>query len=218
MMTASEEWRPVVGVPGYEISSLGRCRSVDRWIECDRLSRHGTPFRSRRFYRGRLLSPYFNRYVEFGLGKSLRLRAHQMVAEAFLGPRPDGLWVLHGDGDPSNNSVENLRYGTPVENHDDRIRHGRPFTGERNGQAKLTASQVRAIKADTRFQHLIARSYGVSKSTINMIKRGATWSHIPSIDPIALAERIHAVSGDIEAGETIIKQARRMGPETPHDH
>lgn len=43
------------------------------------------------------------------------------------------------------------------------------------------------------------------------------WSAL-GIDPIALAERIHAVSGDIEAGETIIKQARRMGPETPHDH
>ena len=43
------------------------------------------------------------------------------------------------------------------------------------------------------------------------------WSAL-GIDPIALAERIHAVSGDIEAGETIIKQARRMGPETPNDH
>lgn len=38
------------------------------------------------------------------------------------------------------------------------------------------------------------------------------------VDPFDLCQRLYAVSGDIEAGETIIKQARRMGPETPHDH
>jgi hypothetical protein len=50
---------------------------------------------------------------------------HQAVAAAFLGARPDGLVVRHLDGNPSNNSLMNLRYGTSAENAYDRIAHGR---------------------------------------------------------------------------------------------
>jgi hypothetical protein len=49
---------------------------------------------------------------------------HQLVAAAFLGPRPDGLEVRHLDGDPLNNAVSNLAYGTRLENIQDKKRHG----------------------------------------------------------------------------------------------
>jgi hypothetical protein len=58
-------------------------------------------------------------------GKRKNVFVHMAVAEAFHGPRPDGLVVRHLDGNPSNNSATNLRYGTPSENARDRIAHGR---------------------------------------------------------------------------------------------
>lgn len=50
---------------------------------------------------------------------------HALVCRAFIGPRPEGLHVRHDDGDPSNNALTNLLYGTPSENGKDRTRHGR---------------------------------------------------------------------------------------------
>lgn len=50
--------------------------------------------------------------------------AHRMVAEAFLGPCPKGLEVCHGDGNPINNRVGNLRYDTHRNNMLDAIQHG----------------------------------------------------------------------------------------------
>lgn len=35
---------------------------------------------------------------------------HTLVAETFLGPKPEGMVVSHVDGDRSNNSVANIRY------------------------------------------------------------------------------------------------------------
>jgi hypothetical protein len=46
-----------------------------------------------------------------------------MAAEAWHGPRSDGLLVLHHDDDPLNPTPENLRYGTPAENAADARRN-----------------------------------------------------------------------------------------------
>ncbi len=41
---------------------------------------------------------------------------HQLVAETYLGERPDGLVIDHIDRDRHNNSADNLRYVTQQEN------------------------------------------------------------------------------------------------------
>lgn len=43
---------------------------------------------------------------------------------AFVGPCPDGMEVCHNDGNPENNRVENLRYGTRSDNMRDKRKHG----------------------------------------------------------------------------------------------
>src|SRR4051812_31439367 len=35
---------------------------------------------------------------------------HRLIMEAFVGPRPDGLQCCHGDGNPANNAISNLRW------------------------------------------------------------------------------------------------------------
>lgn len=115
----AEEWRPVVGwESSYEISSLGRVRSLSRMT-------------ASRPVNGRILKPQKNprrnNYLHVRLSQGERGRTakiHVMVAEAFLGERPDGCDIRHLDGDPTNNAVANLRYGTKSENMQDAIRHG----------------------------------------------------------------------------------------------
>lgn len=115
-MSTTERWLPIQGWPGYFISDLGRVKSQrPRWGG-DR-----TP---------RFLSPGYGGggYATVVLTSDVRPNrthnVHSLVAEAFIGPRPDGLEVRHLDGDPANCQLSNLRHGTPSENAYDRVRHG----------------------------------------------------------------------------------------------
>lgn len=51
--------------------------------------------------------------------KTRHYYVHRLMAEAFLGPAPDGCEIDHIDRDRTNNAVDNLRWITHVEN----IRH-----------------------------------------------------------------------------------------------
>ncbi len=113
-----EIWLPAPGWEGfYEVSDLGRVRSLPRL----------TPHAGIRG--GNLLKPAPERaghlkvsLWRYGSGSSRWV--HRLVAEAFLGPCPDGQEVRHLDGIPANNKISNLVYGTRTENILDAIRHG----------------------------------------------------------------------------------------------
>lgn len=129
-MSAPEEWRPIEGRDGYEISSLGRVRSVDRVI-CQ-VSRSGHPYERR--MRGRIQTPWPTGtigYLTVNLGQGIRRYVHQLVCEAWHGPRPDGEQARHFDGDHLNNTPENVLWGTDSQNKQDMIRHGRNYLRSR---------------------------------------------------------------------------------------
>lgn len=56
-------------------------------------------------------------------GASLRL-VHQLVLEAFVGPRPEGMEGCHNNGDCTDNRLENLRWDTSSNNKLDMLIHG----------------------------------------------------------------------------------------------
>lgn len=117
----TEEWRPIAGYVGaYEVSDLGRVRSLDRKV-------FAGPSRER-LSRGRVLSAYTGgRYSKVRLTVDTNgstKNVHALVAAAFLGDCPPGLVVRHINGDPHDNRVENLCYGTESENMRDQVRHG----------------------------------------------------------------------------------------------
>ena len=117
-----EEWRPVPGHPGYEVSSRGRVRSLDRVMEVG--SRWGKtvllPLKGRMLRQA--TRPSGHRTL--GLTGGQTRDVHALVLEAFVGPRPDGMEACHNNGDPADNRLENLRWDTRRENALDRIRHG----------------------------------------------------------------------------------------------
>ena len=123
-MTSTEEtWLPVIGLEGlYEVSSLGRVRTVERLVPC------GPGSKGVRHVRSiiRKVRPGKDGYLTVELCRKT-YRVHKLVAEAFVGPRPTAMDVCHNDGNPINNAVENLRYGTKAENQIDSVRHGTNF-------------------------------------------------------------------------------------------
>ena len=50
--------------------------------------------------------------------------------------------------------------------------------GERNGSAKLTADQVREIRASTETNTVIAHRFGVSQVNVSMIRLRKRWAHV----------------------------------------
>lgn len=176
-----ERWLPVVGFEGlYEVSDLGRVRSVDRWIQ--RRSKTGTPHPHR--LRGRLLTPLARdpRYWSVQLGNGNMRRVHDLVAEAFIGPRPLGQMVLHADDDGHHNAASNLRYGSNRENRADHRRNSAERGRLLRSDGRLLASDVVHIKAllPSTSPRVIARAWGVSRGCIEGIKRGVNW---PDINP-----------------------------------
>lgn len=108
-MNDDECWLAIPGWDGYEASSLGRIRSVDRWIT----GKDGVT----KLFRGRVRKLVDNQrdrrwqVVLTRVGPTQPV--HVLIAKTFLGERPEGLWVCHNDGDGYNNRIENLRYDTP---------------------------------------------------------------------------------------------------------
>lgn len=106
---------------------------------------------------------------------------HSIVCEAFHGLRPEGLEVAHGNGIKVDCRASNLRWATAVDNAADRGKHGTAWRGERHHRAKLTADQVRAIRAALETgttRRALALRYGVSRRAIQLIDSGQNWGHV----------------------------------------
>ena len=129
-----ENWRPIAGHDGYEVSSLGRVRSIDRVII--RMTKRG-PVQARLKGRVRKPSSAGNGYCIVTLGRA-RPYIHSLVLEAFVGPRPPGHQAAHNDGNRLNNAVWNLRWATRAENEADKAKHGTRLTGARTPNGRKT--------------------------------------------------------------------------------
>lgn len=170
-----ERWRPVVGFVGlYEVSNLGRVRSVARWVKC----RDGKGLSE-----GIVLKPKRGRggyaIVNLSNSKISTRYIHRLVAEAFCpGAGPE---IRHLDGDLTNNNSDNLAWGTSKENAADRMRHGRVLIGENNHRAKLTDENVRTIRTlrGRGFSlSAIAKAISVGSSTVGRVVSGTAWGHV----------------------------------------
>lgn len=117
-----EEWRPVVGYEGiYEVSSLGRVKSLARTFAHP----HGPKRIKARILKLILVKRGYYRVSLCGKGERQPSLVHQLVAEAFHGPKPTPAHeVCHNDGRPGNNAASNLRWDTHSENIRDTVRHG----------------------------------------------------------------------------------------------
>ena len=103
-----EEWRDVVGYEGlYQVSNLGRVRSLDRTIPFGKFTKN---------VKGKMLSQYLCcGYCEISLGraksgKKNRQRVHRLVAEAFIPNLNNYPIINHKNEIKTDNRVENLEW------------------------------------------------------------------------------------------------------------
>lgn len=159
----TEQWRPIPGHTGYEASDLGKVRSLPREVRCGRKKNAVRTIQGQVLRPGRSSSGHFT--VALGRGQSVSV--HVAVATAFLGPVPKDHEVLHRDGNPANNTLSNLRFGTRSENNRDISRHGR---------RRLTLAQVAECKRrhweGGETQTSLAEEFGVCISQMNNIVHG----------------------------------------------
>lgn len=113
---------------------------------------------------------YGNFYVGGGRRAPIHKRAHVVAWELEHGPVPPGFCVLHECD--NRRCVRHLFLGTKAENSADMVEKRRSATGLRNGGAKLSDLQVRAIRSVTGTQAEIAARYGVSQSLVSLIRLG----------------------------------------------
>ena len=177
---SNEKWRDIPGYEGYyQVSDLGRVRSLDRVI----------PHRGngKQFCKGTVLrlmeTSKGYRWVGLGRRNTVSISCvHTLVALAFIGPRPAGHHVHHVDGDRADNRIENLSYVDARKHVSEHMRGNSKAKGSKHGQAKLDETKVAEIKrllATGQYETgKIAEMYGVSRGAIGGIKRGLNWKHI----------------------------------------
>jgi len=169
--TAKEIWKPIINYEGlYEVSDLGRIKSLKyekqkilKQRRCDAMG-----------------------HIGVALCKNNEIKTfyiHRLVLIAFVGPCPPGMECRHLDGNPQNNRLENLKWGTKSENAQDSIKHGTHYSifptppkGSKHHSSKLNESQFRVItrliEDDYLTQKEISEIFNVVQATISRIKNG----------------------------------------------
>lgn len=117
-------WKAIPGYEGsYEVSDDGQVRSVERF------RRVGKGEGSLRLYPSQVRSlcadkAGYSRVTLKVCGVRRCHLVHHLVLEAFVGPKPPGMECRHLNGNPADNRLANLQWGTSSENSYDVVRHG----------------------------------------------------------------------------------------------
>jgi hypothetical protein len=142
------------------------------------------------FNRGKYRRPGRKRYI------------HQVALEAFVGPRPSPSHdACHRDGNPKNNHVDNLYWGTKTENREDARRHGTMRLGQ---DAGATLSQDQAAEIKTRLSNgenvlPLSQEFNVEPHVVQSIKSAKSWGWLlPELNgkmTVRVASRTRVLAG-----------------------
>jgi hypothetical protein len=184
------EYRPIAGYPGYRVGDDGSvwcCRPINGRGPANKPWRRLNPWRNPKPNGGSVYS-----IVSLhGNGVHVARCVHLIVLESFIGPRPEGMQARHfPDRDTTNNRLDNLQWGTPKQNSQDRITHGTNAGGSRNGSAKLKEADIVVLRLRY-FAALgsrrkmpngrlakIAKEFGVTIGHVCKIVRRRLWKNV----------------------------------------
>ncbi len=164
---ASEEWRQVEFGHHYQVSNLGRVRSM-----C------GHP----KFLKPSIFRSGHRKVVLSDTPKTKHMLIHRLVAKAFV-PNPDGKSdVNHIDGNKANNRASNLEWLSNADNQRHSVSAGIRPLGSAHHKSKLTEKDVLAIRKTPNLSpasfRSLAEQYGVSTPTIRAVVLRNTWKHL----------------------------------------
>lgn len=129
MALAEEIWGNHPNFPYHEFSTWGRVAVAKRISQFSALE--GTILKGYMTPKG-----YIQARLKDKDGNTKLHFVHRIILEVFVGPCPEGHQGAHKDGTAWNNSLDNLRWATPIENQADRVLHGTSNQGEQNPMYK----------------------------------------------------------------------------------
>lgn len=153
-----EKWVKTVSA-SHEVSSFGRVRNCKT---------------------GKILTPWPHRsgHLYINLGRKLRFQVHRLVLQSFgIFPTEENMECRHIDGNPKNNHIENLEWGTRRENIEDLKKHSGKYP-------RAIVPDETAMEILQRFtgkhgeQTQLAEEYGLGLSTVNKIINGRHYVHL----------------------------------------
>jgi hypothetical protein len=126
--------------------------------------------------------------TKFGYGRfavpraGRQLDAHKVAYLLTHGFIPAGLMVLHRCDNPPCCNPAHLRAGTSLDNMRDRAERGRLGDarrfGESNGRSRVTAEQVRDLRARDLSIKQIMAEFGVSRAQAWRLRSGKHWPEV----------------------------------------
>ncbi len=105
-------------------------------------------------------------------GKKYNQKAHRVAYELTHGDFQKDLLVCHECDKPGCINPKCLWLGTGMDNMVDRDRKGR------HGRAKITIKQVHGIRSSTEDALILAKKYGISRTSVYAIRNGVVWKNI----------------------------------------
>lgn len=110
--------------------------------------------------------------------------ASHIMCELAHGPRPSSRHeAAHSCGRGNQGCVNpmHLYWATPTENQRDRVSHGTSNRGEQQWRARITADDVRAIRAMSAASRVcdIAMAFGLHQSYVSQIIHRKRWAWLP---------------------------------------
>jgi len=179
-MENKEIWKPIKGFEGYyEISNMGRVKSLERMVPSGILGFH------------RKQNEIILKAAQDGYGylfvclhkNNLKKykKIHQLIASAFVTGEKKGLQVNHKNGIRTDNSPENLEWITPKENTWHAIMIlGKKRSKENHWKHKITATQVEEMrelyKTGKYSQIELAKRYGIHRGQLSKICNHKSWT------------------------------------------
>jgi len=195
-----KKWKAIPGFPGYYASENGKIGSAKKreygtWIITDTIQRVLRP------------GKHPGGYLSVGMtidGIPYQRRIHTLVALTFLGERPEGQEVCHTNNNKLDNSVENLRYDTPLGNAAD----SRCLTDDQ-------AIAIRDAKTGTEVHRLIIE-FGIDSTTAHGIKAGRLYRDIGPSDVISTkgslsADNVNEIKDLRNSGYKLAEIGRKFG-------
>lgn len=162
MTEKNELWLTIKEAPIYSISNYGKVRNN----------------LTQRIMRSYAVNKWGHQKVNLRYRqKNYHRLVHRLVLTGFVGDCPEKMECRHLDGNPLNNYLGNLRWGTKRENGQDSVRHGTSFLNR-----KLTVNGVRQIQSryamgkQTMLE--IAIDFGVSLSMVSRIVNKNRWRNV----------------------------------------
>lgn len=175
--TTSVDIREIPDLPHYGISSDGRTWTQKR--RCGTkvcISDQWRELKPTPQYVGHMLQTF-----NVGGRKVYRL-VHRLVLEVFFGPCPEGMECRHLDGNPGNNRLDNLAWGTKKENQADSRRHGTAYMlpgrkGEYRKIDERSAIEIRKLASEGVSRKALSIRFGLGTSQVGRIVRRDHWKH-----------------------------------------